>query len=68
MAPDDEPMAAEIRAHERYLRLQDDLNAAIEADDEREAGRLKPIVESARRDWHRLVREAEIAMRTRRPR
>lgn len=63
-----EPMGEEIRAHERYLRLQDDLNAAVEAGDRREAGRLKPLVERARRDWHRLVREAENAMRTRRPR
>jgi hypothetical protein len=68
MTSDHEPMAAEIEAHERYLRLQDDLNAAVEAGDRREAGRLKPLVERARREWHRLVREAEDAMRTKRPR
>jgi hypothetical protein len=68
VTPEDEPMAAEIRAHERYLRLQDELTAALEAGDRRTAGRLKPNVERARREWHRLVREAENAMRHRRPR
>lgn len=68
MTHEHEPMAAEIHAHERYLRLQEDLNAAVETGDEREASRLKPTVERARRDWHRLVREAENAMRSRRPR
>lgn len=68
MNGDEEPMAAQIRAHEHYLRLEDDLRAAVERGDRRQAGRLKPLVQRARRDWHRLVREADTAMQRRRPR
>ena len=63
-----EPMAAQIAAHERYLRLRSDLNDALERGDERAAGKLRPQVERAERDWHRLARAADEAMRRTRPR
>jgi hypothetical protein len=62
-----EPMAAQIAAHERYLRLQNELNDALDRGDRR-AGRLRIQVERAEREWHRLARAADDAMRETRPR
>lgn len=64
----EEPMAAEIAAHERYLRLRADLNDTLERGDARQAGKLRTQVERAKRDWHQLARAADDAMRGTRPR
>ena len=61
-------MAAEIAAHERYLRLRSDLNEALDRGDHRAVGKLRAQVERAEREWHRLVRAADDAMRDTRPR
>lgn len=61
-------MAAEIAAHEHYLRLRADLKDALDRGDTRQAGKLRTPVERAKRDWHRLARAADDAMRSTRPR
>ena len=63
-----EPMAAQIAAHERYLRRLADFNDARERGDSEAARRLRPQVDHAEREWHRLVRAADDAMRDTRPR
>jgi len=62
------PMAAEIAAHERYLRLLAELNDALDRGDSRGTGTLRAQVERAQGEWHRLVRAADDAMRDTRPR
>jgi hypothetical protein len=61
-------MAAEIAAHERYLRLRAELNDALDRDDTRAVGKLRAQFERAEREWHRLVRAADDAMKNTRPR
>jgi hypothetical protein len=61
-------MAAEIAAHERYLRLRSDLSDALDHGDHRTVGRLRAELKRAEREWHRLVRAADDAMRDTRPR
>jgi hypothetical protein len=61
-------MAAEIAAHERYLRVRAELNDALDRGDERAAGKLRAELERAKREWHRLARDADDAMRDTRPR
>ena len=63
-----EPMAAQIAAHERYLRLRGDMNDALDRGDSRAARTLRPQLERAEREWHRLARAADDAMRQTRPR
>jgi hypothetical protein len=63
-----EPMAAEIEAHERYLRVRAELNDALDRDDERAVGKLRVKLERAKREWHRLARAVDDAMRDTRPR
>ena len=63
-----EPMAEQIAAHDRYLRLLGDLNDACDRGDDRRARKLRPQVAQAEREWHRLVRAADDAMRNTRPR
>ncbi len=46
----EEPMAAEIAAHEHYLRLRADLKDALDRGDTRQAGKLRTPVERAKRD------------------
>jgi hypothetical protein len=62
-----EPMATQIAAHDRYLRLLNELNDVVDGDSRR-AARLRPQVERAKREWHRLARAADNAMRDTRPR
>jgi hypothetical protein len=64
----DEPMAAQIQAHEDYLVVARELNAAVADGDDEEARRLRREAATAKRRWHRLVREAQAAMRATRPR
>lgn len=60
-------MADQIAAHERYLRARSELNEALERGDP-DTGRLQADLQRAERDWHRLVRAADDAMRAKRPR
>jgi hypothetical protein len=43
--------AEEIALHQKFLTLQNQLEAATEEDDERELRRLRPLVERARKRW-----------------
>jgi hypothetical protein len=61
-------MAAEIAAHERYLRLRAELNDAADRGDTRAVGKLRAQVVRAEREWHRLARAADDVMRNTRPR
>ena len=61
-------MAEQIAAHERYLRVLNELNDALDRGDSRAVGRLRAQADRAKREWHRLGRAAGDAMRDTRPR
>ena len=63
-----EPMGEQIAAHERYLTFARELAAARADRDEAEIRRLEPLCAQAKREWQRLVREAQAVMRKKRPR
>jgi hypothetical protein len=63
-----EPMGEQIAAHERYLTVARELAAARADRDEAEIRRLEPLCAQAKREWQRLVREAQAVMRKKRPR
>jgi hypothetical protein len=46
-----EVRAEEIALHQKFLTLQNQVEAATEEGDERELRRLRPLVERARRRW-----------------
>ena len=46
-----EVRAEEIALHQKFLTLQNQLEAATEEGDERELRRLGPLVERARKRW-----------------
>jgi hypothetical protein len=43
--------AEEIALHQKFLTLQNQVEAATEEGDERELRRLRPLVERARKRW-----------------
>lgn len=43
--------AEEISLHQKFLTLQNQVEAATEEGDERELRRLRPLVERARKRW-----------------
>ena len=47
----DEPRAEEIALHQRFLTLQNQMEAAQSEGDESEARRLLPLLERARKRW-----------------
>jgi hypothetical protein len=49
----DEPRAEEIALHQRFLTLQNQMEAAQSEDDEAEVRRLRPLLERARKRWLR---------------
>ena len=61
-------MSEQIAAHERFLRVRSDLNDALDRGDHRATRQLRAELKRAEREWHRLVRAAEDAMRHTRPR
>ena len=46
-----EPRAEEIALHQRFLRLQVQIEAATAEGDETEVRRLRPLLERARKRW-----------------
>ena len=46
-----EPRAEEIALHQRFLTLQNQMEAATAEDDEQEIRRLRPLLERARKRW-----------------
>lgn len=46
-----EPRAEEIALHQRFLTLLAQMEAANAEGDEREAARLRPLLERARKRW-----------------
>jgi hypothetical protein len=46
-----EPRAEEIALHQRFLTLQNQMEAASDEGDEREIRRLRPLPERARKRW-----------------
>jgi hypothetical protein len=46
-----EPRAEEIALHQRFLTLQNQMEAAAAEGDEREVRRLRPLLERARKRW-----------------
>lgn len=46
-----EPRAEEIALHQRFLTLQNQMEAASDEGDEREIRRLRPLLERARKRW-----------------
>jgi hypothetical protein len=46
-----EPRAEEIALHQRFLTLQNQMEAASSEVDEREIRRLRPLLERARKRW-----------------
>jgi hypothetical protein len=46
-----EPRAEEIALHQRFLTLLGQVEAATAEGDEREAERLRPLLERARKRW-----------------
>jgi hypothetical protein len=46
-----EPRAEEIALHQRFLTLQNQMEAASSEGDEREIRRLRPLLERARTRW-----------------
>jgi hypothetical protein len=46
-----EPRAEEIALHQRFLTLQNQMEAASSEGDEREIRRLRPVLERARKRW-----------------
>jgi hypothetical protein len=49
----DEPRAEEIALHQRFLTLQNQMEAAQSEGDELEVRRLRPLLERARKRWLR---------------
>jgi hypothetical protein len=47
----DEPRAEEIALHQRFLTLQNQMEAAQAEGDESEVRRLRPLLERARSRW-----------------
>jgi hypothetical protein len=47
----DEPRAEEIALHQRFLTLQNQMEAAQSEGDEAEVHRLRPLLERARQRW-----------------
>ena len=47
----DEPRAEEIALHQRFLTLQNQMEAAQLEGDEGEVRRLRPLLERARKRW-----------------
>lgn len=47
----DEPRAEEIALHQRFLTLQNQMEAAQSEGDEAEVRRLRPLLERARKRW-----------------
>jgi hypothetical protein len=46
-----EPRAEEIALHQRFLRLQVQIETAVSEGDEAEVRRLRPLLERARKRW-----------------
>jgi len=61
-------MGEQIAAHERDLTFVRELAAARADRDDAEIRRLELLCAQAKREWNRLVREAQAMMRKTRPR
>jgi len=64
---DFEPQSAQGEAHQAYVDAVDAFREAEESGDDHAVRRASAEADRAKRDWHRLVRLAEDALRKRSP-